>query len=86
MVAGKAWEASDEGAVIGFINVAVGLRTNEWVNVIQRQNEEHQALETKVESMHAELEQIKDAIGFKAEATNTTTSFQTIRIGLTTRR
>jgi hypothetical protein len=68
LVAGKAWEASEEGAIIGFINVAVGLRTNEWVDVIQRQDEAHQALETKVDTMFAELEQIKDAINFNAEA------------------
>lgn len=68
LVAGKAWEASEEAAIIGFINVAVGLKTSEWVDVIQRQEEAHQALETKVETMHAELEQIKDAINFNAEA------------------
>lgn len=68
LVAGKAWENSEPGAMIGFINVAVGLKTNEWVDVLKKQSAEHQALEAKVEGMESEMERIKSAIGLDAEA------------------
>ena len=68
LVAGKAWEGTSDYSVIGFVNVAVGLKTTEWVDMLRSQAENYEDLKAQVNSMNTELEEIKTAIGFKVEA------------------
>ncbi|MEL6812424.1 MAG: hypothetical protein AAFP76_13920 [Bacteroidota bacterium] len=57
-VIGKAWSAS-EGNGIHLINVSVGLKSNEWVRILELQEERLESLEKKLETLESLTERLQ---------------------------
>ena len=51
-IIGKAWSSSN-GNMVNLINVSVGLKTNEWVDIFNQQEERLNELESKIEKINA---------------------------------
>ena len=57
-VIGKAWSVS-EGNGKSLINVSVGLKSNEWIKILEDQEERIQLMEAKLKSMENLSEKLK---------------------------
>lgn len=57
-VIGKAWSASSSNG-ISTINVSVGLKSNEWVTILEQQNTRIKELETKLETVESLSQRLK---------------------------
>jgi hypothetical protein len=49
-VIGRAWSSS-EGRLKSLINVSVGIKTNEWVTILEKQNEKMNSLEERIKKL-----------------------------------
>lgn len=49
-VIGRAWSSSD-GKLKSLINVSVGIKTNEWVTILEKQNEKMNSLEERIKKL-----------------------------------
>ena len=56
-IVGRAWE-EQTSEIYGLVNVAIGLKTNEWVSIFKTQ-------ENKMSTMSADIDMLKSAMGIK---------------------
>ncbi|MFM9983605.1 MAG: hypothetical protein ACKVOK_00130 [Flavobacteriales bacterium] len=71
-VVGRAWE-DQTNPIYGLVNVAIGLKTNEWIEILKTQQQQIEQLSEKlnstdqavseIDALKADLELIKTAIG-----------------------
>ncbi|MBX2928058.1 MAG: hypothetical protein KF852_09505 [Saprospiraceae bacterium] len=62
-IVGRAWSESDKRLPIDMINVSVGLKTNEWIQIFQQQQQaiheaqqQYQTLESRLNSLEARMQ------------------------------
>ena len=58
-VLGRAWSASEDDSGLNMINVSIGLKSNEWVEILEQHSEKLETLETELEELKAEIADIK---------------------------
>jgi hypothetical protein len=63
-IVGRAWE-EQTSKIYGLINVAIGLKTNEWLEIYKRQATKVDSLQTQIDGLSAQIEILKTAIGYK---------------------
>jgi len=59
LVLGRAWSASEDDSGLNMINVSIGLKSNEWVEILKQHSEKLDTLETELEEIKAEIADIK---------------------------
>lgn len=68
-IVGRAW-GEQTSEIYGLVNVAIGLKTNEWIEIFKTQYQKIDALQTKVETMSADISKINDALGINIKTKN----------------
>jgi hypothetical protein len=56
-IIGKAWSGS-EGRKANLINVSVGLKTNEWVEILKQQEKRLNTIESKIERLESKIDNL----------------------------
>ena len=63
-VIGRAWEDS-ENDILSFVNTAVGVKTNEWIEIFKQQETKSASIENKLNELLLDLTMIKARLGME---------------------